>query len=407
MNTPIVRDGVAEYVAAVRAHLSDLSRDEVDELTGDLEADLDDALDDGQAGVPPSEQFGPPSTYADELRAAAGLPPRAEEGKRGAAGLGEGLRERVRARADAVRAQPWWPAVHDFALTIRPAWWVIRALCAAALVSALLSVDGFGILVFGAIFIVVSVELGRRGFARRSGFRRVLVALGNGLAVLVVLMLLGSNPFDLEGGSSYSGSSYTPQNGLWVDGTEVRNVFPYDDQGRPLSGIQLFDENGRPVQVGESARTPVEYYLPGANPDGNPDANVDENHTERVGQVPAVDGTSRQLWNVFPLRQQGLVVDLQSGEERPDSIGPRPATLPRVSPGPLLAGGNATATRPAGADPAATGSGPATGGSGSESPSPTAVLPPPATATGTGAASTSPGPTTASTGSVTTSTSAR
>jgi hypothetical protein len=84
-----------------------------------------------------------------------------------------------------------------------------------------------------------------------------------------------------------------PQDGVWVGGTEVRNVFPYDAQGNPLTDVQLFDENGRPISVGTSARTPLQLQN---STDGN----------QYTGQVPAVDANNRPAWNVYPLRQQEL-----------------------------------------------------------------------------------------------------
>lgn len=85
---------VTRFVAAVREALQDLAPDEVDELTGGLEADLDDALaDDSVGGI---ERFGSPEGYAAELRSAAGLPPRAEAGDGlGAATLVAALSTRV------------------------------------------------------------------------------------------------------------------------------------------------------------------------------------------------------------------------------------------------------------------------------------------------------------------------
>ena len=80
------RDLVAEYARTVRAALDDLPADTLDDLTDGLEADLLDALADTEAGPVDAAQsledvttqFGPARVYADELRAAAGLAPRAE-----------------------------------------------------------------------------------------------------------------------------------------------------------------------------------------------------------------------------------------------------------------------------------------------------------------------------------------
>lgn len=60
-------------MAAIRATMVDLQPEVVDDLTGGLEADLNDWVADsatGMAALPPAE------VYATELRAAAGLPER-------------------------------------------------------------------------------------------------------------------------------------------------------------------------------------------------------------------------------------------------------------------------------------------------------------------------------------------
>ncbi len=98
MNTSVTHPEVAAFVAAVRRALDDLTPDEIDDLTGGLEADLDDALTDGGAtsGI---ERFGSPADYAAELRSAAGLPPRAA--------TGDGAR-RAWSRWSARSVPSWW-----------------------------------------------------------------------------------------------------------------------------------------------------------------------------------------------------------------------------------------------------------------------------------------------------------
>ena len=59
------------FASAVRAALSDLPADEVNDLTEGLEADLAEHFDED-----PDEPMPDPIAYADELREAAGLVPR-------------------------------------------------------------------------------------------------------------------------------------------------------------------------------------------------------------------------------------------------------------------------------------------------------------------------------------------
>ena len=74
-----------EFAAKVREALSDLPPDELDELTDGLEADLAERAE--ESGL----ELGDPSAYAEELRAAAGYPPRSATSHLGRS-LGTGLR---------------------------------------------------------------------------------------------------------------------------------------------------------------------------------------------------------------------------------------------------------------------------------------------------------------------------
>ena len=70
-----VADGVAAYVSEVRAELADLPAEDVDDLTGGMEADLSELAT--ESGGDLIGRLGTPGLYAAELRAAAGLPDRA------------------------------------------------------------------------------------------------------------------------------------------------------------------------------------------------------------------------------------------------------------------------------------------------------------------------------------------
>lgn len=91
----VILDQVRRYAAEVRAHLADLSPEQVDDLTDGLEADLAEALADMPGALRPlpeggdlpdggattlldvAARFGPAAGYAAELRSAAGLDPAA------------------------------------------------------------------------------------------------------------------------------------------------------------------------------------------------------------------------------------------------------------------------------------------------------------------------------------------
>jgi hypothetical protein len=46
---------------------------------------------------------------------------------------------------------------------------------------------------------------------------------------------------------STAGTAYTA--GLSYDGSEVQNVYPFDEQGRPLTGVRLYTETGTPLEL--------------------------------------------------------------------------------------------------------------------------------------------------------------
>ena len=66
---------VSAYVGLVRLALDDLAPEDLEDLTGGLEADLAELA--AESEEPLIARLGEPSGYADELRSAAGFPPRA------------------------------------------------------------------------------------------------------------------------------------------------------------------------------------------------------------------------------------------------------------------------------------------------------------------------------------------
>jgi hypothetical protein len=155
MTTSTVAPEIAAFAAAVRDALADLPEEERDELTDGLEADLSESLAEDLRRTLPD-----PVAYAAELRAAAGLP--APSRKRGTfAGLAGSWRDTVADVRIAIRRNPALAGALDFASTLRPIWWVLRAWLAVWISSAIFGTErGYG---FGpgwwlvlAAFVVVS-----------------------------------------------------------------------------------------------------------------------------------------------------------------------------------------------------------------------------------------------------------
>jgi HAAS domain-containing protein len=288
---------VATFVAQVRARLADLTEEEREELVGGLEADLGERLAEGETDL------GDPATYAAELRAAAGLEPirRAPRPHLPPRQRVEGWLDGARSRLDELAATRWGAAEWSFLVSLRPLWWFFRAWLAVQLIDMSTGSDMAtpvptlmgvwpGVLVT-VLFTVVSVQIGRGLWwpGSRKGMslaaRLVLLAL-NSFAFLVAPVVLGQFPG--AGAYDYSDElSYRPSPGLQDRGTFVTNVFPYDAQGRPLTGVQLFDQDGRPLTVNRDARL-----------------RWSDQGDDRVARAyPWYNGDQR-LWNVFPLPQR-------------------------------------------------------------------------------------------------------
>jgi hypothetical protein len=311
---------IADFVSAVRAQLDDLSVDEVTELTGGLEADLTDALA-AEAGSTPSQLHGDPVEYASELRAAAGLPPRAGGTRRGQRpGMAEEIigsaQTAIQAAIQDLDRQPWWPGVRDFLIVVRPAWWVLRAWIVVEAFFLVVGVGnsvvrgGFGGLVLLIAAIVLSVQLARHSLVPQA-WQPMLVVVWNVIAVLLLLPVMfasaGSGQYD----NSYSdGDRARPESGLYLGDQPVTNVFPYDAAGRPLVGVQLFDQDGRSLEVPEDNRT--------VYPDDGGEYEL----------VPGSPPGSAPRWNAFPLQRR--LHDPENGELGP--IEPAPLPLNGVPP---------------------------------------------------------------------------
>ena len=192
-------------------------------------------------------------------------------------------------------------------------WWVVRAWVAFQLVDQLNAGRGgavpssFGEWVLLLAFVAGSVALGRGLWSRWSG-RRVLLLLGNALALLFLLPAL----VWVDDVPSYDGSFVSvPEqgSGLVLDGETVTNVFPYGPDGEPLEGVTLLDQDGDPLAVDTQA-------LPGGD-------EYDANGRIRV-QVPNWTEDGDQAWNVYPMGTalvdaEDFYADWYSGADTPGS----------------------------------------------------------------------------------------
>jgi hypothetical protein len=286
MTTSTVTPEIVTFAQGVRAALADLPADEVDDLTEGLEADLAEAYaEDLQRELPD------PAAYAAELRLAAGLPVRSKVKQGLLSGLGDGLRDTKRDIGIAIRRNPALAGIADFLVTLRPAWWIVRAWVAYeafALLGgsrdAFVPTEFFLWLVLAA-FVVISVQWGR-GHWRFRGLGPIVI-FGNVVAALLLIPMISAA--DSSGADVYYGNEGygPPPAGTSIDGEQVSNIFAFDAKGNPLKGVQLFDQRGRPLNVGDDTRGPE----------------CDAACEFDIVRLPSVLDNGRVAWNVFPLTE--------------------------------------------------------------------------------------------------------
>ncbi len=312
------------FTAQVRENLSDLPTDELDDLLDGLGADLEERIaDDGD--------LGDPLQYADELRQAAGLPPRGALPKpQPKRSLAESLESTRSGISEWFAATPARSGFRDFMLSLRPLWWVTRAI---VLVWIGLIVIGhpvangvplsFPALVLYVAATVVSVQWGRGKWLPRNWLRhlRTAASIAAVLLVLPVAATLANallSPAYVDDG--YYGPEYSP--GLHTNGEQVTNIFAYDCAGELLDGIRLYDQNGTPLTT-----TLIDPYAGGERM--APDQWNEQTNEQLVMNFNPL-ATDSGEWNVYPLTASEY--SEYTGEPRAPEVvvPPRDAIAPLV-----------------------------------------------------------------------------
>ena len=250
---PGLADTVAAYVREVRAELADLPMDDIDDLTGGMEADLTELAT--ESGGDLIGRLGLPGLYAAELRSAAGLPERAAGSGRRRRPLGDAV-TRARASFGMLKEQhPWLGSAAAFLVTLRPAWWLLRGYLAAWALWSVLSGYNRGVRPYSFVHvlmalaaIVLSVQVGR-GWLRDHAFLRPLLGIANALLVVAALVASVSTHVNYYDTST----SYSPPPGLSLNGEQVGNIYAYDAGGNRITGVRLFDQAGRPLDGAQNS----------------------------------------------------------------------------------------------------------------------------------------------------------
>ncbi|GGL35240.1 hypothetical protein H9L10_01505 [Phycicoccus endophyticus] len=250
---------VHAYILAVRSWLGDLPAEDVDELTFGMEADLAERAAEGGGRL--GEVLGEPEEYAAELRAAAGLPPRATA-PRPPGHVAELRRDLERLRAGILERWAWLPE-------LRATWWIARGF---TLGWVLLAMAGTRHPVFaGVVGAVLSYGVGRASRGWRSGPLPGVVLLANLVAAVAVAPVLwvATHPQ-----LTYVETESSSVTGLARDGEPVLDLFVYDADGHRVDRARILDQSGQGVFVDPSFFDLSGEEVP-RKPDGSPDVETD------------------------------------------------------------------------------------------------------------------------------------
>jgi len=260
MSTAIANLEVRSYLDAVRAHLSDISERELDDLLEDLEGHLLEVAAEGEGSL--EERLGPPEVYAEELRVSADLPPRDPAARKRMLRRASERFERsaIGRLVDTASRSTVAGELRTFLPELRPGWWVFRGYLAAWAPATLASGwygRGSGILVpyvagsyaagliVAAAAIWVSITLGRSGTTNKNRRRTSLVVSA---AVIVATFAAVAQLDSTYQGGGYDEIGYSSMPYLHhADGTAISNICPYSTDGKPLSGVLLYDQDGRAI----------------------------------------------------------------------------------------------------------------------------------------------------------------
>jgi hypothetical protein len=253
--TVVTEQEIARYAGRVRAALGDLAPTVRDELLEDLPEHLAEVAAEGEGSL--VERLGPPETYAVELRTAAGVVPPVTVvnlDQRIASAVGKG-RDRLRALDSRLGPPIGYVRLSEFLLLLRPAWWVLRGYLAAMLITVMLTGAAFGLLPrlggsgLAAILLLAATVTGSIWLGRRTDRlgRRPRWIVHVGTVLLVFFGLVGFLEADSRATGGYN-NNYSP---VYTDQySGVQDVYVYDSEGRLLTDVRLFDQNGEPIRLG-------------------------------------------------------------------------------------------------------------------------------------------------------------
>ncbi|MEY4980998.1 MAG: hypothetical protein RL174_336 [Actinomycetota bacterium] len=234
---------ISEFAKDVRRELADLPRNEIKELTDGLEADLYERLEEEGDGI----DFGSPAAYAAELRDAAGIEPKSTR------------RSAFSSELFIQNLQSWFNrtavgrAIFDFAVSIRPLWWVARAAVAWWVLVGVFytAIDG---LILLPILVFLSIQWGRKKWFTGKFFAAILLPLN----LLAIVLLFPAQAMTVVKLQNYANAEAMMQawpatDGLRYDGEKITDLKAFDDSGEQIDGLTFKDQNGKFLEIPATA----------------------------------------------------------------------------------------------------------------------------------------------------------
>jgi hypothetical protein len=251
---------IAAYMAAVERHLGDLPEPIRLDLMSELDLHLAEVAADLGPGMTLRDLLGSPESYARELRETAEVQkePATARIRRSLLTAAAPAVTRAKTAADKFAASTGHADVAELGARLRPGWWVLRGAIVAALfvywlATAQFDVGGYsyfnsipGLLLGVAVLLLgvwASLKIGAKTpeWGRRR--RRWVAAVSVGIVALAAYefswMVTGAIP------TQYVETQYVDEHGY------ISDVHVYDENGRRLTGIYLFDQDGNPLWIGD------------------------------------------------------------------------------------------------------------------------------------------------------------
>jgi len=293
------------YLGRVKIALADLSAEDLEEVTQDLEAHLAE-LADGEVET----VLGTPEAFVYEFRASAGLDRETSSRLANTRAWVRQRETRLTRSAGWIRAERHWSRVH-------PAWLWVRGWLGVSLLSVLSNgADSFRAfpiptignstllgLVTAMLATWVSLTLARQ---RKDTFASFLSGTYTAVVALLLLVSL-ANPTSHPPTQDFEAM---PQ-GLISEGwNPVQNIYAFDTDGNSIQ-VLLYDHDGRPL-----------LNLPSYVYEEAEIAPLEERHSTDFGQVHFErDELGRMIPNLYPLQTWGYSDYGELVPSRPPSLG--------------------------------------------------------------------------------------